>query len=203
MRLEDGKDRADIEVREFKMVRGPVVERRVAVFEQRNEFRVQRAQDNQAAGHGVGARREAVDGSLQMGRELGQVLPAEVLELVDGDEIAGQRHLFDGTGQGQEAVRPREPVSVEAERVHRVVDRGQHSCRGGIGNLHVEDRPRRSDLQGPLNERRLANAAPAGQTCEEPPVPVQDVPKLVEFLVPAVEPPVHWRCRNEKRFTLL
>lgn len=57
-------------------------ERCVPVFEQRDQLGVERAEDDQPAGHVRGVRRQPIDAGLEVRGELGEVLAAEVLELV-------------------------------------------------------------------------------------------------------------------------
>jgi hypothetical protein len=81
--------RLGIEVREMQCVGGAVVERRVAVLEQRRDLGVDRPEHDQSAVDSRVRGDEAVHFGLEVGTELGEDLAVEVLELVDGHDEAG------------------------------------------------------------------------------------------------------------------
>lgn len=82
----------------------------------------------------------------------------------------------------------RAKFGVDAERLHRVGERGQHARRGRVGNLHVEHAPVAA-LEHLLDEGGLADAPATRDAREEPPLAREDVGEVVLLAGPAVETP--------------
>jgi hypothetical protein len=80
---------------------------------------------------------------------------------------------------------------VDAERVQGVVHCGEHAGGGRVRRLEVERLLAVAGLQGMPDQRRLADAAAAGDLDEEPPVAGEDAGEVVRFGLPSVEAPVH------------
>jgi hypothetical protein len=168
-----------------------VVERCVAVLEDRRHLRVQRAQDDEASRNSSRLPREQVDLRLQVRAEHLDVLPVEVLELVQGHDEARPRHRRDEAGELLEVQRPRKPGAVDAEHVHRIGNRRQDPCRTRVGDLDVEDFATTCGPERLLDQGRLSDSAPTGDLAEEPTPTAQDSLELVELAPSAVEAPGH------------
>ena len=188
---EDRTHRGDIEVVQLDVVGGPVVERRGPVLQQRHQLGVDGPQDEEAARDVGGVGRELVHHGLEVGRELVQVPAAEVLELVEGHDVARPGEVADHQRQLPQARGAPEPFGLDAEGVHRVGHRRQHPRRSRVRDLHVEDVPSPDGIQCLLDEGGLPDAPSPGDPSEEPAPPPQDGLQLVELRAATVESPGH------------
>jgi hypothetical protein len=127
---------------------------------------------------------------LQDRAELAQALAVEVLELVERDEVAGARELADHAREIEQRRRARDELRIDLERFERIDDRGEHACRTRVGDLDVEDLAAGGG-ERLLDERGLADAAPAGHLDEEPAPSCEDLGELAQLGLSAVEAPRH------------
>ena len=151
---------------------------------------MQRAENDQPARNVAGARSEAVDARLQMRRELGELLSAEVLKLVEGHDVSRLAHRFDGSREGEQAVRATE-VRRNAEGIHGVVDGRKHAGRRRIRDLNVKRLLATGIRERALNEGGLADPPPPGHARKEPAPALKHGVKLGQLIGASIESPGH------------
>lgn len=125
---------------EFERVGSAAIEGRTSVLEQRNEFGVDGAENEQPARHGRRTQRQRVDDRLEMRIEVAQQLAAEVLELVETDDVTCFGEGADGVRQPRQCRGSRETLRVDFKRLECIGEGREDASRGRIRYLHVQRR---------------------------------------------------------------
>lgn len=141
---------------QFDRIRGAVEQRGIPVLKHRRHFRMQRAEDDQAADDLRCTRSETIDFGLQQRAEVSQLFAMEILKLVEGDDVTSACQPADQLCQLAQAGYPR----IDAEGFQIAVAGGHDAGGVGIRDLYVEGLVDPGVAQCLLDQRGLADAPP-------------------------------------------
>jgi hypothetical protein len=170
-----------VEMPQLDVIRRAVEQRRAPVFEQGGHLGMERAQHDQPTGDFLRLGGELIHHALKVGSELEELLAMEVLELVQGHDVAPANQNPDGLGQALQVGR----LWVgHSEGTEEIAGGRDHADRVRVWNLDVHHAIAPARFEGLPDQGGLTDAPAPGYLEEEPAAPAQDRRQVRQLLHP-------------------